>query len=241
MQKTVARSQTNTAPFASKGETDELPPLTGRLIPRPLLDAGHEPTETEELTETETGDLKSDDDEPQLGKSSPTLSQESLLPISELIERISRVNRAESAEGEVARSRPRRTINNTTSNQLLAVEDMTSILKHINLSEASDTPIRWDLIREQTAAVTGQTEEELNISMSTTSFVSSSPEETIQQVIHMLENEGNDDDSTGFSIEPTSHSCSSSITWCESSLFVEEEVLTTDDEEITEESNSWDT
>jgi hypothetical protein len=94
-----------------------------------------------------------------------------LLPVEELIDRLHEVNR----DATVYRNKRRQrrvpgpipvhvnvdlNLTNTASSasgpRLLRLDDLTSVLKHINLSEAAQTPIRWDLIHQKTAAVYGE-------------------------------------------------------------------------------------
>ena len=66
--------------------------------------------------------------------------QKPLLPLSELIERLSAVNKDDSKNGKL-----RRRLRIPSSNPL-GLEEITRILAHVNLCEASQTQPRWDLV-----------------------------------------------------------------------------------------------
>jgi hypothetical protein len=135
--------------------------------------------------------------------------------------------------------------NQTTSNSppglhLLKLDDMTSVLKHINMAEEAKRPIRWDLIGEMTAVVYGAARNQPNYAANDTESAdddfTASVECTSREILTMMlehdESVCNSDcgtaDVDGYPLNPSAYTCASSVTWFDSSLY--EEIEVSDDE-----------
>jgi hypothetical protein len=124
---------------------------------------------------------------------------------------------------------------------LLKLDDMTSVLKHINMAEEAKRPIRWDLISEMTAVVYGGARNQpkyadAHDTQSTGDDGTASFESTSREILTMMlghdesvcGDSGETIDADGYPLNPSAYTCASSVTWFDSSLY--EEIEITDDE-----------
>jgi hypothetical protein len=124
---------------------------------------------------------------------------------------------------------------------LLKLDDMTSVLKHINMAEEAKRPIRWDLIGEMTAVVYGGARNHHQPSKyaaanDTDDDGTASVESTSREILTMMlehdESVCHSDCGTasldGYPLNPSAYTCASSVTWFDSSLY--EEIEVSDDE-----------
>lgn len=124
---------------------------------------------------------------------------------------------------------------------LLKIDDMTSVLKHINMAEEANRPIRWDLIGDMTAVVYGESRhppkyiahdtESTDCDDATTSIESTS-REILAMMLAKDESACSDwenaSDADGYPLNPSAYTCASSVTWWDGSNY--EEIEISDDE-----------
>jgi hypothetical protein len=122
---------------------------------------------------------------------------------------------------------------------LLNLDDLTSVLKHINMAEEAKRPIRWDLVGEMTAVLYGARPQSKDASYDTesadgdaTTSVESTSREIISMMLDLDETVSSDCETTegadGYALNPSAYTCASSVTWWEGSMY--EEIEVSDDE-----------
>jgi hypothetical protein len=200
-----------------------------------------DPTEFD-VTETEfTDESFSYSSSPRVVKAVPPVvvnssRSSSLLPLSELVERLARVNREETPVHSRSRQIAAR------SSSTLTIEEMTRILTHINLCEATHTEPQRDMVPKlpyrdsstTNASAKWDGPESLVSVFGSSNVVSSTDDDDYEECSIALEELHHIDSlDDGFSLDLTHMSCASSVTWLEGSLG-EEETVSSDDEDIRE-------
>jgi len=192
MQKTLntaavkATSSSAITPIIHDDQLDDFCPTDEEITETERLDVSETVVEAPLTKQAHSQFLEIVDDDDESIKEESV--EEELLPLEELIDRLARVS------AESSSLRPHKD---------LTIEEMTNILKHINLCEAVQTNPRWDLIDEMAY--------ESSISYCDSSEVATG---ATPALFH--------DD--GFSLDAVSHSCSSSVTWYEGSMIEEVEL-----------------
>lgn len=164
-----------------------------------------------------------------------------LLSIAELTNRLKEVNQD---AGTYRNKRRQRRPPANPATTLLPLQDMINLLKHINLSEATHQPVRWDLIDSKTATIYDNCPAAASIldhdsDDEDDNDGSTSLESTRQQIFSMFQGEddavGDDEDdyhtmASGYTLAVSIQSCASSVSWPEGSLYDEITVGTAEEE-----------
>jgi hypothetical protein len=165
---------------------------------------------------------------PLLAKSSRSSS--SLMPLSDLVERLARVNQEEtpSKSRQIA----------SRASPTMTIEEMTRLLTNINLDEATLPHVVHKLYQDDDNSSTTTSEsakrEQSMVSFLGSSHVVSDDEDFDEESslrLDDLHHMADDNMDNGFSLDLTNMTCASSVTWLEGSDGEEETICSEDDEE----------